>query len=51
MLVLHPSVDAKSVPELIALAKTKPNSLTYGSAGQGSLQHLSGALLATLTGT
>ena len=51
VLVLHPSVAAKSVPELIALAKTKPNSLTYGSAGQGSLQHLSGALLATLTGT
>jgi tripartite-type tricarboxylate transporter receptor subunit TctC len=51
VLVLHPSVAAKSVPELIALAKAKPNSLTYGSAGQGSLQHLSGALLATLTGT
>lgn len=51
VLVLHPSVAAKSVPELIALAKTKPGSLTYGSAGQGSLQHLSGALLATLTGT
>ena len=51
VLVLHPSVAAKSVPELIAMAKAKPNSLTYGSAGQGSLQHLSGALLATLTGT
>ncbi len=51
VLVLHPSVAAKSVPELIAMAKAKPNSLTYGSAGQGSLQHLSGALLATLTST
>ena len=51
VLVLHPSVAAKSIPELIALAKTKPGGLTYGSAGQGSLQHLSGALLATLTGT
>jgi tripartite-type tricarboxylate transporter receptor subunit TctC len=51
VLVLHPSVAAKSIPELIALAKLKPGGLTYGSAGQGSLQHLSGALLATLTGT
>ena len=51
VLVLHPSVAAKSVPDLIALAKAKPGSLTYGSAGQGSLQHLSGALLASSTGT
>jgi tripartite-type tricarboxylate transporter receptor subunit TctC len=51
VLVLHPAVAAKSIPDLIALAKAKPGSLTYGSAGQGSLQHLSGALLATLTGT
>lgn len=51
VLVLHPSVPAKSVPDLIALAKAKPGSLTYGSAGQGSLQHLSGALFATSTGT
>jgi tripartite-type tricarboxylate transporter receptor subunit TctC len=50
VLVLHPSVAAKSIPELLALAKAKPGSLTYGSAGQGSLQHLSGALLGALTG-
>ena len=49
VLVLHPSVPAKSIPELIALAKAKPGGLTYGSAGQGSLQHLSGVLLATST--
>lgn len=51
VLVLHPSVAAKTIPELIALAKARPGSLTYGSAGQGSLQHLSGALLATSTGS
>lgn len=51
VLVLHPAVAAKSMPELIALARAKPGSLTYGSAGQGSLQHLSGALLGALTGT
>jgi tripartite-type tricarboxylate transporter receptor subunit TctC len=50
VLVMHPSVAAKSIPELLALAKAKPGSLTYGSAGQGSLQHLSGALLGALTG-
>lgn len=50
VLVLHPAVPAKSITELVALAKAKPGSLTYGSAGQGSLQHLSGALLATSTG-
>lgn len=50
VLVLHPSIAAKSIPELLAQAKAKPGSLTYGSAGQGSLQHLSGALLGALTG-
>lgn len=50
VLVLHPSVSARSITELVALARAKPGGLTYGSAGQGSLQHLSGALLATLTG-
>ena len=51
VLVLHPSVAAKSVPELVNLAKAKPGSLTFGSAGQGSLQHLSGALFGALTQT
>src|SRR6478752_1580067 len=44
-LVVHPSVAAKSVKELIALAKAKPDSMTYGSSGLGGLSHLSGALL------
>lgn len=51
VLVLHPGVAAKSVPELLALARAKPGGLTFGSAGQGSLQHLSGALLGALTNT
>jgi tripartite-type tricarboxylate transporter receptor subunit TctC len=51
VLVLNPTVAARSIPDLIAMAKTRPGSLTYGSAGQGSLQHLAGALLGALTGT
>lgn len=50
VLVLHPAVAARSIAELVALARAKPGALTYGSAGQGSLQHLSGALLATSAG-
>jgi tripartite-type tricarboxylate transporter receptor subunit TctC len=45
-LVIHPTVAAKSVKDLIALAKAKPGSLNYGSSGTGGLSHLSGALLA-----
>ena len=50
VLVVGPSVPAKNVAELIALAKSKPGSLTYGSAGNGSSSHLSGALFETLAG-
>jgi tripartite-type tricarboxylate transporter receptor subunit TctC len=41
LLVVHPSVPASSVRELIALAKEKPNAFNYGSAGNGSVAHLS----------
>ena len=49
-LVVHPAVAAKNVKELIVLAKAKPNSLNYGSSGNGSLSHLSGALLSSIAG-
>ena len=49
-LILHPGVPAKSVKELIALLKAKPNTLNYGSSGTGGLSHLSGALLCSLSG-
>lgn len=48
VLVVNPSVPAKTVAELVSHSNETANGLTYGSAGQGGLQHLSGALLATL---
>jgi tripartite-type tricarboxylate transporter receptor subunit TctC len=50
MLVVHPSVPAKSVQELLALAKAKPGSLTFASSGNGSSIHLSGELFKSLAG-
>ena len=47
----HPSLPAKNVKELIALAKSRPGQLTYVSSGVGSSGHLGGALFDTLTGT
>jgi tripartite-type tricarboxylate transporter receptor subunit TctC len=44
LLALYPGVAAKTVPELIALAKGKPRALNYASAGPATLAHLSGAL-------
>ena len=46
MVMVHPSVPAHSLAELIALAKTASPPLTYGSGGNGSSQHLAGALFA-----
>ena len=45
MLVVHPSVPAKTVPELVALARSKPGQLNYGSSGNGSSIHLTTELL------
>lgn len=50
VLVVGPSVSAKNIAEVIALAKKKPGGLTYGSAGSGSSSHLSGALFEALAG-
>ena len=45
VLVVNPSVQAKSVAELIDLAKSKPGQVLFGSSGPGGLPHLSGELL------
>lgn len=50
VLVVHPSVPAKSVKELITLAKTHRGALTYASAGMGSSNHLSGELFKMMAG-
>ena len=50
MLVVNPQVPARSVRELIALAKAKPGELTYASSGNGSISHLTGAYFASQAG-
>ncbi len=50
VLVTHPSLPARTLKELIALAKQQPGALSYASAGNGSGPHLSAALLTKLAG-
>ena len=50
VLVVHPSLKAESVKELIALAKAAPGKLTFASSGTGATTHLSGELFKHLTG-
>ena len=51
VLAVHPSVQARSLQELIALAKAKPGQLSYATPGTGSSPHLAGELLKMLSGT
>jgi tripartite-type tricarboxylate transporter receptor subunit TctC len=51
MLVVHPSLGVNTVPELIALLKANPNKYSFGSAGNGTSQHMSGEMFKTMTGT
>lgn len=50
VLVVHPSLPARSVPELVALAKKHPAALTYATSGVGGVQHLAMVLLESLAG-
>jgi tripartite-type tricarboxylate transporter receptor subunit TctC len=51
ILVVHPGVKAKTVKELLALARAKPGAVNYGSGGVGTASHLATELLQLLTGT
>ena len=50
VLVVHPSLAVRNVAELISLAKAQPNTIDYASSGNGSAQHLVGALFVTMAG-
>ncbi|WP_256222929.1 tripartite tricarboxylate transporter substrate binding protein [Variovorax sp. PDC80] len=50
IIVVHPSVPAKTLSELVAYSKTNPGGVSYGSAGTGSTPHLAGELLKARTG-
>jgi tripartite-type tricarboxylate transporter receptor subunit TctC len=51
MLVVHPSLGVNNVAELVALLKANPNKYSFGSAGNGTSQHMSGEMFKTMTGT
>ncbi len=50
VLVVHPSLPAKTVKEVIAIAKARPGELSFGSSGPGATDHLAGELFKSLTG-
>jgi tripartite-type tricarboxylate transporter receptor subunit TctC len=45
VLVVHPSMPVRSIPELLTLGRSRPDAVTYSSAGLGNISHLSGELL------
>ncbi|MBS0539067.1 MAG: tripartite tricarboxylate transporter substrate binding protein [Proteobacteria bacterium] len=51
VMVVRPSLEAKDVKEVVALARAKPNTLNFGSAGNGAVDDLSASLFETRTGT
>jgi tripartite-type tricarboxylate transporter receptor subunit TctC len=51
IVALHPSIPAKTIPELVAYLKANPDKVSFGSAGTGTSQHLAGELFKKLTGT
>ncbi len=50
VLVVHPSLPVRTVPELIAIARAKSGQLNYGSGGNGTSNHLAGVLFQTMAG-
>src|SRR3954467_2361579 len=50
IIIVHPSLPAKTMKELIALAKARPGQINYASSGNGSTQHLTGALFCKMAG-
>ncbi len=48
--VVHPSVPARTLTEMVKLARTRPGNVSFGSAGQGTTAHLSGELFRTIAG-
>ena len=51
IMTVNPSVPAKTIAELVAIAKTQPGKLSYGSSGNGSVSHLMGEQFKIATGT
>ena len=50
VVVVHPSLPVKAPKDIITLAKSNPGAFTYGSSGNGAINHLAGALFASMTG-
>ena len=50
VVVVHPSLPIKTPKDIVALAKSKPDQFTFGSSGNGAINHLAGALFASVTG-